>query len=697
MNFSKKNHEIKKSNKNAVSKTLQLIITLLLISVFGNAQNGINYKALIKDDLGNVIVNTLVDIKFQILESDAQTNVYEETHSPTTDDNGIIIVNIGEGTIISGIFDDINWGNDNHFLNVKIDSGSGFINLGTIQFSTVPYALHAKKAANVKGLEPLDEGNGIGWRLVGRNSDNYGNIGLNAIDLSYSNLQSTTYGATGSNAIAMGVRTSANGYYSLALGSQSTASNDFTTAIGSGVTASGMSSTAIGVGSDATGDNSVVIGHNSEASGLHSTAMGNHTNAETAYSTAIGRYNIGGGTLNTWIDTDPLFEIGNGESDSDRNNALTILKNGAHTINSKARGLLVNAGSNPNDIGIYIDTPGGSGIRIDNPGHAGILINEPDYRGIQIINPSETGIYISFSENYGIFNRNSGIDGIRSIQANENGGYFSGGTTGVHAESTTINNPDIILGGRNLGGTTTDDDGIIASDPLYTSSDIYLRSNDAIVLELDNDNNESSDFIIRNSANSNVLTVNESGDTNINGSVTIGNELIEDGGNDVLAFSSSLVPNINGVDRLGGPNRRWLDVYTVNGVFQTSDRRSKTNIVSLNYGLAEILQIQPVSFNWKNKNNPETKLGLIAQDLQVIIPEVVQSHIWEKNKVSGALTKKELTRLGVYYSDLVPVLIKAIQEQQKIISREKSVNTKQNALLETLLSRVEQLETSISN
>jgi len=152
------------------------------------------------------------------------------------------------------------------------------------------------------------------------------------------------------------------------------------------------------------------------------------------------------------------------------------------------------------------------------------------------------------------------------------------------------------------------------------------------------------------------------------GRLRIGDEVIEDGGNDVLAFSSSLVPLVDGDDRLGGPNRRWQDVYAANGMIQTSDRRSKTNIVNLDYGLAEVLQMQPVSFNWRNKNNPDTKLGLIAQDLQALIPEVVHSHIWEKNEVTEILAKKELDRLGVYYSDLVPVLIKAIQEQQEIIT-----------------------------
>ena len=115
-----------------------------------------------------------------------------------------------------------------------------------------------------------------------------------------------------------------------------------------------------------------------------------------------------------------------------------------------------------------------------------------------------------------------------------------------------------------------------------------------------------------------------------------------------------------------------------------------------------------LQFNWKNKNNPDTKLGLIAQDLQRLIPEVVKSHMWEVDEETGVPSKKELDRLGVYYSDLVPVLIKAIQEQnQEIKSLKSTLNNKESDLLhqaeinenqseaiQMLLKRIEALETS---
>ncbi|MFD2540765.1 hypothetical protein ACFSSB_00425 [Lacinutrix gracilariae] len=124
-----------------------ITFSILFIALVGYGQSAMNYKAVIKDNLGNVIANQQVTVQFAILQGVSQITVYQETHAPTTDANGVIIVNIGEGTS-SDVFTDINWGVDDHFLNVQIDTGSGIVDLGTTQFMAVPYALSAANAAN---------------------------------------------------------------------------------------------------------------------------------------------------------------------------------------------------------------------------------------------------------------------------------------------------------------------------------------------------------------------------------------------------------------------------------------------------------------------------------------------------------------------------------------------------------------------
>jgi uncharacterized protein (TIGR02145 family) len=130
-------------------KTKYFIQTLLMlfIALTTTAQQGINYKAIINDADGNLLANTAITIQFTILEN-GTTTVYSEMHDTITDANGILIVNIGEGSVLSGDFNTIQWGSAPHYLKTEIDKGEGLVDMGTTEFKTVPYALHAFDVAN---------------------------------------------------------------------------------------------------------------------------------------------------------------------------------------------------------------------------------------------------------------------------------------------------------------------------------------------------------------------------------------------------------------------------------------------------------------------------------------------------------------------------------------------------------------------
>lgn len=148
--------------------------------------------------------------------------------------------------------------------------------------------------------------------------------------------------ASGGFSIALGTYAEATDIYAVSIGFQTVASNDRSVAIGNTAIASGNSAVALGR-NDATGNNSTAIGLNSTAVGATSFSTGNDTRAvgnlsfssglstvARSYASAVfGRYNDSTATYtNTWTDTDPLFVVGNGLSNTDRKNALTILKNG---------------------------------------------------------------------------------------------------------------------------------------------------------------------------------------------------------------------------------------------------------------------------------------------------------------------------------------------------------------------------------
>lgn len=199
------------------------------------------------------------------------------------------------------------------------------------------------------GLEALDEGSGIGWRLIGRNPAFYGTIGLSATDLSLSGTNSSTRGATGISATAMGEETTASGPRSTALGygaqatgpvstsigEETMASGEFAVAMGDRTLASEQSATAFGAGTKATNPHATAMGESTTASGKSATAMGVVTKAESLASLAVGRNNIGGGDPFVWQPNDPLFEVGNG-SETIPSNALTVLKNGMIGVGTDA-------------------------------------------------------------------------------------------------------------------------------------------------------------------------------------------------------------------------------------------------------------------------------------------------------------------------------------------------------------------------
>ncbi len=106
------------------------------------------------------------------------------------------------------------------------------------------------------------------------------------------------------------------------------------------------------------------------------------------------------------------------------------------------------------------------------------------------------------------------------------------------------------------------------------------------------------------------------------------------------------------------PTFRWIEVYAANGTINTSDRRRKRDIRDIDYGLDELQKLKPVRYRWKDHPERGERLGLIAQDVQEVISEVV-----------NVGNDKDQT-LGVYYSDLIPVLIKGVQEQQAMIERQ---------------------------
>ena len=150
-------------------------------------------------------------------------------------------------------------------------------------------------------------------------------------------------------------------------------------------------------------------------------------------------------------------------------------------------------------------------------------------------------------------------------------------------------------------------------------------------------------------------------------------EYIQDAGISTLSFNENVVPAADNSWQMGSSNYRWTAVWAVDGTINTSDARDKTNIRDLNYGIKEIMQLRPVRFDWKNNSDAGDKLGVIAQEIQKVLPEVVRDWEYQADEQTSQKTKIPAARLGVMYADIIPVLIRGMQEQQKQIDELKQL------------------------
>jgi len=125
---------------------------------------------------------------------------------------------------------------------------------------------------------------------------------------------------------------------------------------------------------------------------------------------------------------------------------------------------------------------------------------------------------------------------------------------------------------------------------------------------------------------------------------------------------------------------------TADGTLTTaaSDIRLKTNIKEMTNTLDRVLQLNPVSFTWKNDTSNRTDLGLIAQEAALVFPEITFT-----NPVDGYM--------GINYSRLTPILAAAIQElDMKIDNVSGDVNDVESLLTGTTAPLVD-LQTSVNN
>jgi len=126
----------------------------LLMVLFTSAQTpqGINYQAVARNSAGVALINTTVSVRLSIHEGSAAGTIsYQEHHTSLTNQFGLFNVIVGAGLVDVGTFSGLNWSQGNKYLQVEFDAGTGYIDMGTSQMMSVPYALYAASSASSVG------------------------------------------------------------------------------------------------------------------------------------------------------------------------------------------------------------------------------------------------------------------------------------------------------------------------------------------------------------------------------------------------------------------------------------------------------------------------------------------------------------------------------------------------------------------
>jgi hypothetical protein len=130
-----------------MKKLFTFLALIVITTINAQAPQGFNYQATVRNSLGALVTNQNVLFKFNImLNSQTSLPVYSETHQAPTDDLGQVNLVIGTGTATTGTFAGINWASGTYYLGIELNTGSGFVAMGTTQLLSVPYALYANSA-----------------------------------------------------------------------------------------------------------------------------------------------------------------------------------------------------------------------------------------------------------------------------------------------------------------------------------------------------------------------------------------------------------------------------------------------------------------------------------------------------------------------------------------------------------------------
>jgi hypothetical protein len=129
-------------------------VILFIASTWAQSPEKMSYQAVVRNNSNQLVTSQNIGLQISILQGSATGSaVYVERHFPSTNANGLVTVEVGTGTVVSGSFTSIDWPGNTYYIKAETDltGGSNYNISGTSQLLSTPYALHAKTAASLSG------------------------------------------------------------------------------------------------------------------------------------------------------------------------------------------------------------------------------------------------------------------------------------------------------------------------------------------------------------------------------------------------------------------------------------------------------------------------------------------------------------------------------------------------------------------